>query len=187
MQDDMTKYSAPVRLLVWLARASQAAYTRKGSYAVTTLAVFAITVGMAATLDLLPEAPSRAPLAAVAAAPLVTAPVQRVTAPELPTEIVIPALDRTVTVANPVSTDIAVLDRALLGGAVRYPTSAKLGEDGNVIIFGHSRPSTISRPFRRVRRSSSVAQRLSWYMPSSPSSRRMLQLMRSRSLSAARR
>lgn len=41
-------------------------------------------------------------------------------------------------VQNPQSTDIAVLDAALLRGAVRYPGSALLGEDGNVLIFGHS-------------------------------------------------
>ena len=39
---------------------------------------------------------------------------------------------------NPTITTVAVLDKELLKGAVRYPTSAKLGEDGNVVLFGHS-------------------------------------------------
>jgi LPXTG-site transpeptidase (sortase) family protein len=30
------------------------------------------------------------------------------------------------------------LDGDLLTGAVHYPTSAELGEDGNVVLFGHS-------------------------------------------------
>jgi LPXTG-site transpeptidase (sortase) family protein len=57
---------------------------------------------------------------------------------ELPLRLEIPALDRAVTIANPVSTTIADLDEALLTGAVRYPTSAKLGDEGNVVLFGHS-------------------------------------------------
>ena len=39
---------------------------------------------------------------------------------------------------NPTIPTVAVLDKELLKGAVRYPTSAKLGEDGNVVLFGHS-------------------------------------------------
>ncbi len=41
-------------------------------------------------------------------------------------------------VVNPASTDIEVLNAALLEGAVRYPTSARLGEDGTMLLFGHS-------------------------------------------------
>jgi len=36
------------------------------------------------------------------------------------------------------ATDIVTLDKELLKGAVRYPTSALLGETGNVVLFGHS-------------------------------------------------
>ena len=39
---------------------------------------------------------------------------------------------------NPSSTKVAALDEALLKGAVRYPTSAKLGQTGTVLLFGHS-------------------------------------------------
>ena len=38
-------------------------------------------------------------------------------------------------VANPTSTNVEVLDQALLKGAVRYPTSAELGVNGTVLIF----------------------------------------------------
>ena len=60
------------------------------------------------------------------------------TAPELPISITIDALDRTVTVDNPTSRTIADLDAALLKGVVRHPDSAKLGEDGTILILGHS-------------------------------------------------
>lgn len=61
-----------------------------------------------------------------------------VASPEDPTRIVAASINLDAAVANPASTDAAVLDALLLKGAVRYPTSAQLGVDGNVVIFGHS-------------------------------------------------
>ena len=58
--------------------------------------------------------------------------------PENPVRITARAINLDATVANPTSTDIEVLDAALLKGAVRYPTSAKLGVEGTVLLFGHS-------------------------------------------------
>jgi len=55
-----------------------------------------------------------------------------------PGRILINGVDIDLPVLNPESTNIAVLDEALLHGAVRYPGSARLGEDGNLFIFGHS-------------------------------------------------
>lgn len=57
---------------------------------------------------------------------------------ELPLRIEIPSIGIRASVANPVRSDIATLDNALLGGAVRYPGSGMPGEEGNVLIFGHS-------------------------------------------------
>lgn len=56
----------------------------------------------------------------------------------LPVRIEIPKVGIEATVSNPETTDLNGLDEALLSGTVRYPTSAKLGEEGNVVIFGHS-------------------------------------------------
>ena len=56
----------------------------------------------------------------------------------LPVALTIPSLRMESVVVNPASADIAALDAALLQGVVRHPGSAKLGEDGNVVIFGHS-------------------------------------------------
>ena len=56
----------------------------------------------------------------------------------VPTEIYIERLDKVITVLNPESRNIADLDTALLDGVVRHPDSAKLGQEGNVFILGHS-------------------------------------------------
>ena len=57
---------------------------------------------------------------------------------EIPLRIVAKSIGLDKTIANPSSTDVEVLDAALQGGTVRYPTSARLGEEGTVLIFGHS-------------------------------------------------
>lgn len=62
----------------------------------------------------------------------------RTPGPEMPIRIVIKDAGVDASIENPVSTDIAVLDAALRNGAVRYPTSAKLNENGTVFLFGHS-------------------------------------------------
>jgi LPXTG-site transpeptidase (sortase) family protein len=55
-----------------------------------------------------------------------------------PTRVVATSIGLDAAVVNPQSTDVDVLDKALEQGAVRYPTSALLGQDGTVLIFGHS-------------------------------------------------
>ena len=61
-----------------------------------------------------------------------------VESPTLPTQIEIERLGKTIEVLNPSSRTVADLDAALLEGVVRHPDSAKLGQDGNVFILGHS-------------------------------------------------
>lgn len=56
----------------------------------------------------------------------------------LPSKIVIPAIDLELPVQNTKSRDMAVLDEALHAGPVRHMDSARLGEEGNTLIFGHS-------------------------------------------------
>ncbi len=105
-------------------------------FSVLSLLVFSLSVTVLASLDLLPEArvvDAKSPVASVQ--PQDTG---AVIVPELPQKIVIARLSLTATVANPDTTVVAKLDEALTTGTVRYPTSAKLGADGNVIIFGHS-------------------------------------------------
>ncbi len=57
---------------------------------------------------------------------------------ELPAKIEIIKINLSANVVNPTTTSIEALDTELLKGVVRYPTSAKLGETGNVVLFGHS-------------------------------------------------
>lgn len=57
---------------------------------------------------------------------------------ELPTRIEIPKIGIRASVSNPTTTNVSALDTALLSGAVHYPGSAVPGEEGNVLIFGHS-------------------------------------------------
>lgn len=69
----------------------------------------------------------------------------------LPVELVFETLsNRRVKVLNPDSSDIAVLDEALLSGAVRHPESADLSERGNILIMGHSShlPNILNRNFQ---------------------------------------
>lgn len=55
-----------------------------------------------------------------------------------PRRIVISKIGVDQSISNPKSTDVAVLDEALLSGAVRYPDSGLLGENKNMFLFGHS-------------------------------------------------
>lgn len=65
-------------------------------------------------------------------------PADTVTNKEEPIRVVAPAIKLDIKVNNPQSTDIDVLNTSLLTGASRYPTSALLGEEGTVLLFGHS-------------------------------------------------
>ena len=138
-------------LAIKLIRAFRKAYGRKWSFLGTFGIVFVVGAMIAGQLGILPDASKgEAPVALstlstsvthaaedsslVAGALLSTLPHTT----ELPVSIDIPAIGLSVDVANPTSTNIEVLDKELLNGAVRYPTSASLGGDGNVIIFGHS-------------------------------------------------
>ena len=62
---------------------------------------------------------------------------------ETPLHVSIPKIGVNVAVKNPTSTNVAILDSALMEGAVRYPTSGLLGESKNVFLFGHSAYSRV--------------------------------------------
>jgi LPXTG-site transpeptidase (sortase) family protein len=58
--------------------------------------------------------------------------------PEAPVRVVAKDVGLDVTVVNPTTTDVDQLDNELTKGAVHYPTSAQLGVNGTVLLFGHS-------------------------------------------------
>lgn len=126
-----------VALAVRLIRAARKAYAKKWSFCGVFAIIFVASVFVLGKLDLLPNAPASSAVPAVAGGFTDTTTLAP-SVPELPVAITIPAIGLSADVSNPTTTDTAALDRALLHGAVRYPTSAKLGETGNVILFGHS-------------------------------------------------
>jgi LPXTG-site transpeptidase (sortase) family protein len=132
-------FESPVLQLIW---------TRKLAFLVTFFIVFTLSYGFLALIDFLPEPPTtheEIPVTPTTAKTVTesvtTAPVVDTTTQVSPTEpitLTIPSLDRTVTIANPITADIPTLDKELLKGVVRHPDSGLLGEDGNILILGHS-------------------------------------------------
>ncbi|HET8581100.1 MAG TPA: sortase [Candidatus Paceibacterota bacterium] len=60
------------------------------------------------------------------------------TAPAAPVRIVASSIGLDLPVGNPTTTDVDALDALLESEVVRYPSSALAGQDGNVLVFGHS-------------------------------------------------
>lgn len=115
--------------------------------------IFTLVYGILFALDWLPEAPdmtsSKSSQIETPEATVVEDPVM-VASTEYPRMISIPSLGRTVMVYNTASSEVAELDADLLKGVVRHPDSAKLGEDGNIFILGHSSylPTVFNKNFQ---------------------------------------
>jgi LPXTG-site transpeptidase (sortase) family protein len=117
------------------------------AFAVVFFVMFALMFVFLAATDALPNAISTDNSDTTSADTSATTNSANTTAPALatptgqgalPTRVVSSKIGLDVTVANPTSTDVDVLDTYLLKGAVRYPTSGQLGTDGTVLLFGHS-------------------------------------------------
>jgi LPXTG-site transpeptidase (sortase) family protein len=131
--------SKSVNFVAGLIRVCERAYIRKWSFLGLSVLVFLGSVSTLGRLDLLPVATTKVEAKVETSKPIVVdtnVVLQAVS--ELPIKIEIKAIGLSATIANPIVTNTAILDDALLKGAVRYPTSAKLGEEGNVVLFGHS-------------------------------------------------
>jgi sortase (surface protein transpeptidase) len=145
---------------VSLIKASKNAWTRKWSFLVAFVIVLFITVNVCIATGFIPDT-ANADTASLAATttPEVTLQTSSLIASaippaapaavaatdgtinmngELPTKIVIPAAGVNATISNPSTLNVDDLDSYLSYGAARYPTSATLGEQGNMILFGHS-------------------------------------------------
>lgn len=136
---EMTNALAKAAARLW--RAAERAYTRKGAFLAAFVLTFALSFAVLYSAGLTPD-PSYADATegaagvalAASSSPVAVSPVE----PESPVKISIPTINLAVAVSDPTSTDDSILDGLLLKGAVRYPTSAKLNQQGNVVIFGHS-------------------------------------------------
>jgi LPXTG-site transpeptidase (sortase) family protein len=109
---------------------------QRWAFALGFFVVFMLTLTFLAWADVLPEPKSQIPVAFELPKPTQKPVVQA--APAAPTRVVAASVGVDAVVANPTSTNIEALDHVLLSGAVRYPTSAVLGVDGTVLLFGHS-------------------------------------------------
>lgn len=123
-----------VNYIVRLIRAGRSAYARKWIFLGIFAIIFLASVTALWKLDFLPESLSIPAVSLTKAGESTSV----ASVSELPTKITISKIGLDTTITNPTTTDIKILDEELLKGAVRYPTSAKLGETGNVVLFGHS-------------------------------------------------
>ncbi len=112
------------------------------AFALTFVALFALAFVFLAMTDNLPNVSSQSSsqkiLGSLSGSAQPDHFAQDSASTELPIRIVAKAIGLDKTIANPISTDVETLDAALLDGTVRYPTSARLGEQGTMLIFGHS-------------------------------------------------
>lgn len=106
-----------------------------------TVPVFGLFAAFLYGIDFVPE-PQRTVASVSAPAPAASftdeSAVPEVPMSRIPTRVRIASIGVDTRVTTPASADVAVLDRALLLGAVHYPGSGDLGRNGNVLIFGHS-------------------------------------------------
>jgi LPXTG-site transpeptidase (sortase) family protein len=126
---------------------------RKVAFVVAFFVIFLSTYAVLAWFDFLPELVTKNEtlknietkdviLDSASTTNPVVAPValvqEEVVTAVLPLSMRIEALDKTITVLNPTSREVADLDEALLSGVVRHPDSATLEQTGTVFILGHS-------------------------------------------------
>lgn len=125
---------------VRLVRAGKRIQTKRAQFLGVFGVVFLWSVTSLANNGLLPNTPiaSAEPSVAISASNVMARASASIVASEEPMKIEIPAINLSTTVANPATTEVETLDAYLLKGAVRYPTSALLGDTGNVVLFGHS-------------------------------------------------
>lgn len=132
-----------------MVRAARRAYAKKGTFLVFFALVFWVMVSFLGWLDLLPNgvaltsprswfALSAEELKKSSASALVATTTLAPEVVEDPIRIEANTIGLNALITNAATTNVEALDRLLLQGAVRYPTSARLGEEGNLVLFGHS-------------------------------------------------
>lgn len=135
-------------------------WDRKVAFLLAFFVIFTLSYGVLYALDFLPEpkgADSAVEASVVETAATTTkaedsSPVAPLAVTAKPVALKIASLNREVTVLNPETRDIIELDAELLKGVVRHPDSALLGEEGNVVILGHSSylPNVMNKNFQAL-------------------------------------
>lgn len=127
----------------------------KKVFVATTIVIFFLTLSAADSIGLVPyyidgtEPSSNSSSVALANLPeLGEGPTAQISEPEfaaVPERIQSAAIDLDLPVQDSNTRDIPTLYGMLVNGPVRYVDSAKLGEEGNIILFGHSTSIPIVR------------------------------------------
>lgn len=108
------------------------------SFAGTFLALFVLVFAFMAMTDTLPDTSASQNSSQKVPGSASPQPDFVAQNPETPVRVVAKNIGLDVTVVNPATTSVELLDEALKQGAVRYPTSAPLNIDGTMLLFGHS-------------------------------------------------
>jgi LPXTG-site transpeptidase (sortase) family protein len=134
-----------VRVAVRLVRAVQNAWGNRWVFLTTFLVVLFLSFSFLLSLDFIPTGKSARlsgnPPVTLVSGPSTLSPNALdavMSRGQQPVKIEIPSIKLSATIANPTTTNVQKLDEYLLKGAVRYPTSGLLGENGNVVLFAHS-------------------------------------------------
>jgi len=106
-------------------------WKKKFTFFSTFFVVTALSYGLLVAVDFIPEEPESQNTQE-------TKEMASTAEDATPNRIIIDKLDREVVILNPSSTNVADLDKALLGGVVRHPDSADLLSAGGMFLFGHS-------------------------------------------------
>lgn len=107
---------------------------RPVSFSVAFLAFFILAYAFLSAVGATPNPLGATPSDVPASGAAITTPQN----PEAPVRVVAKDINLDIQVIDPTSTDITLLDNDLELGAVHYPTSAPLGINGTVLLFGHS-------------------------------------------------
>ncbi len=111
----------------------------RGSFALAFLIMFILSVMFLAISDTLPEIPNPYDQARSALNGTTQTPVELpAMALEAPVRVVARGAGVDVTISNPATTNLTAVDTELQKGAIRWSESAYLGQNGTVLLFGHS-------------------------------------------------
>ncbi len=108
------------------------------AFAITFVAFFVLTYVFLASVDALPNPPASSAHELSADTPDTTPAYVAPQTSEVPVRISIKSSGTNSRIVTPESTDIDALNKAVDTAAMHYPGSALLGENGTVLLFGHS-------------------------------------------------